>query len=93
VLYPNFVDAARCEHVIALARSKLVASGLAWRPDETPDPQQQTRTSDGAFLAAEEDKGGVLAWLERKIAAVTMLPTHYGEVRFWGGGAGWGRGA
>jgi hypothetical protein len=85
VLYPNFIDGARCSHIVELAKGKLEASGLAWRPDETPDPGQQTRTSDGAFLSAAEDHAGVLAWLERKIAAVTMLPVHHGEVRCLGG--------
>jgi hypothetical protein len=79
VVYPNFVDPARCDAVVKLARTKLMASDVAWRPDEKPDPSQEMRTSDGAFLDASEDKDGVLAWLERKIAAVTMLPVSHGE--------------
>lgn len=34
VVYPNFIDAARCDHIISLARTKLRGSDLAWRPDE-----------------------------------------------------------
>lgn len=82
VLFPNFIDAARCDHIIELARAKLRGSDLAWRPDEEPrDDDQDMRTSEGAFLAAADDKDGVLAWLEEKIAAVTYLPVSHGEVR------------
>jgi hypothetical protein len=90
VLFPNFISPERCRHIIELARGKLDASGLAWRPDETPDPNQETRTSSGTFLEAGEDDAGVLAWLEERIAAVTMLPVHHGEVGV-GGQRGGGR--
>jgi hypothetical protein len=40
VVYPNFVDAARCDHIIGMARRKLKSSDLAWRPDETADAAQ-----------------------------------------------------
>ncbi|KAI8470885.1 MAG: hypothetical protein J3K34DRAFT_458598 [Monoraphidium minutum] len=79
VVYPNFIDAPRADHVVAMARSKLRRSGLAWRPDEAPDDNQDTRTSSGTFLDATEDRAGVLAWLEEKIAAVTLLPASHGE--------------
>jgi hypothetical protein len=85
-MFPNFISRERCDHIVKLARGKLQASGLAWRPDETPDPDQETRTSDGTFIEASEDAEGVLAWLEEKIAAVTMLPPHHGEVGRGGAG-------
>ena len=34
VLYPAFVDAARCDHIIALATKYLYPSGLAYAPGE-----------------------------------------------------------
>ena len=40
VVFPNFIDGARAQHIIELARGKLEESGLAWRPDESPDPNQ-----------------------------------------------------
>jgi prolyl 4-hydroxylase len=52
VVFPGFVDKARCEHVIALATKMLNPSGLAYRPGEKFDPAQQTRTSQGTFLSA-----------------------------------------
>lgn len=79
VVYPNFIDAERCDHIVKLAEGKLRASGLAWRPDEKPVANQETRTSYGTFLDASEDGDGVLQWLEEKIAAVTLLPRHHGE--------------
>jgi len=79
VVFPNFIDAARRQHVVSLARARLEASSLAWRPTETPDPAQQTRTSQGTFLSSADDPGGIVAWLEEKIAAVTLLPVSHGE--------------
>ena len=133
-MYPHFIDAARCDHIIALARAKLRSSDLAWRPDEKPDDSQvggrlagasrralgravaflgrrpskarkahcvparpgslqgapsprpppprpqDMRTSEGTFIDSRDDKDGVLAWLEHKIAAVTLLPVQHGEV-------------
>lgn len=34
----------------------------------------------GTYLASSNDDTGVLAWLEERIAAATLLPAHYGEV-------------
>lgn len=36
VLFPNFLDKARCEHVIKLAKARMKPSDLAYRPGETP---------------------------------------------------------
>jgi prolyl 4-hydroxylase len=32
------------------------------------------RTSSGTFMSRGEDPEGVLAWIEDKLAAVTMIP-------------------
>ncbi len=47
------------------------------------DPEQQTRTSQGTFLAQQQDANGVLQWIEERIAAVTLLPRENGEVCAW----------
>lgn len=39
--------------------------------------------SSGAFIKASEDKSGILDFIERKIAKVTMIPRTYGEVCFF----------
>jgi hypothetical protein len=77
--------AAACppaDHHAALARPSHQAPPLP--------PPQQTRTSTGVFMAAAEDPGGDLQYLEDKIAAATLLPASHGEV----GGCmgGWKRG-
>ena len=79
VVYPAFIDPARCDHIIALATKYLYPSGLAFAPGEKVDANQQTRTSKGTFLSTEMDPDGVLAWVEERIAAVTLLPREYGE--------------
>jgi prolyl 4-hydroxylase len=80
VVYPAFVDKARCDHIIALANKMLFPSGLAFAPGEKVDQNQQTRTSKGTFLVEQTDGDGVLAWVEERIAAVTLLPRENGEV-------------
>jgi len=79
VVYPAFIDKARCDHIIDMASKLLYPSGLAYRPGEAGDSKQQTRTSQGTFLSSDMDQDGVLQWLEERIAAVTLLPRENGE--------------
>lgn len=79
VVFPNFVDRERAQHIIKLASSRMQPSDLSYRPNEKRDPKQQIRTSTGVFLNSFEDAGGVLSWVEQKIAAVTLLPVTHGE--------------
>lgn len=41
---------------------------------------RDVRTSQGTFIARHEDKAGVLAWIEDKLALLTGLPATHGEV-------------
>lgn len=41
---------------------------------------RDVRTSQGTFISRNEDKEGVLAWIEDKIASLTGLPVAHGEV-------------
>lgn len=79
VVYPAFVDKARCETIIKVATQRMYPSGLAYRPGEQVEGEQQTRTSKGTFLAAGSDGEGVLEWVEERIATITMLPRENGE--------------
>eukprot|EP00197_Chlamydomonas_leiostraca_P008009 CAMPEP_0202866064 /NCGR_PEP_ID=MMETSP1391-20130828/7180_1 /ASSEMBLY_ACC=CAM_ASM_000867 /TAXON_ID=1034604 /ORGANISM="Chlamydomonas leiostraca, Strain SAG 11-49" /LENGTH=348 /DNA_ID=CAMNT_0049545977 /DNA_START=31 /DNA_END=1077 /DNA_ORIENTATION=- len=79
VVYPGFVDRARCEHVVKISKAIMYPSGLAYRPGENSDPNQQTRTSTGTFLSTSQDPDGVLAWIEERIAAITLIPRENGE--------------
>lgn len=79
IVYPAFVDKARCEHVIKIAHDQMYPSGLAYRPGEKGDANQQTRTSKGTFMSSSQDHEGVLSWVEERIAAVTRIPVGYGE--------------
>ena len=79
VVYPAFVDSDRCDHIVELAKKYLYPSGLAFAPGEKVDVNQQTRTSKGTFLSAEMDPDGAIAWVEERIAAVTLLPRENGE--------------
>ncbi|KAG2442630.1 hypothetical protein HXX76_002715 [Chlamydomonas incerta] len=78
-VFPNFVDKARREEIIALASKFMYPSGLAYRPGEKVESEQQVRTSKGTFLGG--DSSPALMWLEAKIAAITDIPRQNGE--FW----------
>ncbi len=77
--YPGFVDKARAEHIMTLAKKYMSPSALAYRPGESIPETQNVRTSTGTFLVASQDQQGVLAWLEDRIASVTHLPVEHGE--------------
>lgn len=79
-MYPSFLDKARCDYIIAMASKMIHPSGLAYRPGEDVTQEQQTRTSKGTFLVEQMDQNGVLAWVEERIAAITLLPRENGEV-------------
>jgi hypothetical protein len=68
---------------MTLAKKYLSPSALAYRPGESIPETQNVRTSSGTFLSSQMDPGGVLAWLEDRIAGVTHLPAENGEVRAW----------
>eukprot|EP00775_Hariotina_reticulata_P011372 gene11372-11521_t len=79
LVFPNFIPKAKAQHIIDIAKGRMAPSGLAWRRGETPDPDQQKRTSTGVFLSRLDDPDGVLSWLEEKISSVTLLPVNHGE--------------
>ncbi|MEW5309985.1 MAG: hypothetical protein WDW38_001822 [Sanguina aurantia] len=79
IVFPGFIDKPRCDHIIDLAKTYMYPSGLAYKPGEAGEANQQTRTSSGTFLSAEQDPDGVLGWLEERIAAATHLPAGAGE--------------
>ena len=41
---------------------------------------RDVRTSQGTFISRHEDKEGVLAWVEEKLAVLTGIPAGHGEV-------------
>ncbi|XP_078180317.1 2-oxoglutarate (2OG) and Fe(II)-dependent oxygenase superfamily protein isoform X2 [Carex rostrata] len=77
--FPNFASSEKCEAIVRLAKTKLRPSTLALRKGETEETTKGIRTSSGAFLSASQDPSGSLAWVEKKIAKVTMIPREHGE--------------
>ncbi|GMP38501.1 hypothetical protein CsSME_00009721 [Camellia sinensis var. sinensis] len=78
--FPNFATAEQCQSIIEMARLKLKPSTLALRKGETAENTKGVRTSSGTFISASEDRTGVLAAVEQKIARATMIPRSHGEV-------------
>ncbi|KHN42331.1 probable prolyl 4-hydroxylase 9 [Glycine soja] len=79
VYFPNFTSVEVCQQIIEMAKPKLEPSKLALRKGETAESTKDTRTSSGTFISASEDKSGILDFVERKIAKVTMIPRTHGE--------------
>ena len=79
VVFPSFRDEARCKRIVELAAARLAPSSLALRAGDTASNTADIRTSQGTFLVGADDKEGVLEYLERRIADVTMLPVRHGE--------------
>ncbi|KAI8027095.1 putative prolyl 4-hydroxylase 9 [Camellia lanceoleosa] len=77
--FPNFATAEQCQSIIEMARLKLKPSTLALRKGETAENTKGVRTSSGTFISASEDRTGVLAAVEQKIARATMIPRSHGE--------------
>lgn len=73
------LSAVKGYHTHAHSFATQLLSVLLYRPGEDADPQQQTRTSTGTFLSTHHDPDGVLAWIEERIAAISMIPRENGE--------------
>ena len=79
MFFPGFLDEARCKRVVELAAARLAPSSLALRAGDTAQNTADIRTSQGTFLTRADDNQGVLDYLEKRIADVTMLPQRHGE--------------
>ena len=77
--FPKFMDVDRANHVIKIAEERLAPSGLALKKGETLGSTREIRTSQGTFISRHEDPGGVLAWIEDKLAVLTGIPAGHGE--------------
>lgn len=73
VFFPNFLDAARCQHIIDIASKRLAPSSLALRKGDTAANTADVRTSQGTFLTSGEDREGVLDYVEKRMAAAAMI--------------------
>ncbi|KAD4888230.1 hypothetical protein E3N88_20303 [Mikania micrantha] len=79
VYFPGFATSKQCESIIAMARVQLSPSTLALREQDTAENTKGIRTSSGMFVTANEDKTGILDFIEKKIERATMIPRSHGE--------------
>ncbi|ESQ46232.1 hypothetical protein EUTSA_v10000619mg [Eutrema salsugineum] len=77
--FPNFATKQQCEAIINMAKHNLKPSQLAARIGETAETIQNHRTSTGVYIRADDDKSGILAAIEEKIAIATRVPRDYYE--------------
>lgn len=70
--------------MLCLSNKILVFMGLSHLPCSSSVTDHCYLTfldnSSGTFISASEDKTGVLKFIEKKIASVTMVPRSHGEV-------------
>lgn len=77
--FPNFAPKEKCMEIVEIAKKSLAPSGLALRQGETAESTADVRTSSGTFLSSHGNPTGALAWVENKMAKVTMVPVTHGE--------------
>ncbi|XP_072951534.1 probable prolyl 4-hydroxylase 6 [Typha angustifolia] len=75
-LYKGFLSHEECDHLIKLAKGKLVKSMVADN-DSGKSVMSTVRTSSGMFLEKHQDE--IVARVEQRIAAWTFLPEENGE--------------
>ncbi|EOA23302.1 hypothetical protein CARUB_v10018771mg [Capsella rubella] len=76
-LYKRFLSDEECDHLINLAKGKLVKSMVVTDDDTGESVESEERTSSGMFLFKRQDD--IVANVEARLAAWTFLPEENGE--------------
>ncbi|KAM3230720.1 hypothetical protein ACQJBY_061102 [Aegilops geniculata] len=76
-LYKGFLSEAECDHLVALAEEGGLQKSMVVDRLTGKSVMSQVRTSSGTFLPKKQDQ--VVARIEERIAAWTMLPQENGE--------------
>uniref|UniRef100_A0A0E0NQ56 procollagen-proline 4-dioxygenase n=1 Tax=Oryza rufipogon TaxID=4529 RepID=A0A0E0NQ56_ORYRU len=76
-LYEGFLSDAECDHLISLAKQGKMEKSTVVDGESGESVTSKVRTSSGMFLDKKQDE--VVARIEERIAAWTMLPTENGE--------------
>lgn len=79
ILLHNFLSADECDHLINLARPRLVKSTVV---DATTGKgiESKVRTSTGMFLNGNDRRHHTIQAIETRIAAYSMVPVQNGEL-------------
>uniref|UniRef100_A0A0D3FE85 procollagen-proline 4-dioxygenase n=1 Tax=Oryza barthii TaxID=65489 RepID=A0A0D3FE85_9ORYZ len=72
-LYEGFLSDAECDHLISLAKQGKMEKSTVVDGESGESVTSKVRTSSGMFLDKKQDE--VVARIEERIAAWTMLPT------------------
>jgi len=75
-VYRRFLSNEECDHLIGLAKDKLVKSMVADN-ESGKSVSSKVRTSSGMFLAKKQDE--IISRIEERIATWTFLPSENGE--------------
>ncbi|XP_044982723.1 probable prolyl 4-hydroxylase 6 isoform X2 [Hordeum vulgare subsp. vulgare] len=76
-LYKGFLTEAECDHLVALAEEGGLQKSMVVDRQTGKSVMSEVRTSSGTFLAKKQDQ--VVATIEARIAAWTLLPQENGE--------------
>uniref|UniRef100_A0ACD5WR01 Uncharacterized protein n=1 Tax=Avena sativa TaxID=4498 RepID=A0ACD5WR01_AVESA len=76
-VYKGFLSEAECDHLVALAKEGRLVKATAVDRESGKTVASEVRTSSGMFLPKKQD--AVVARIEERIAAWTLLPQENGE--------------
>ncbi|KAE8787114.1 Prolyl 4-hydroxylase subunit alpha-1 [Hordeum vulgare] len=76
-LYKGFLTEAECDHLVTLAEEGGLQKSMVVDRQTGKSVMSEVRTSSGTFLAKKQDQ--VVATIEARIAAWTLLPQENGE--------------
>ncbi|KAG8073601.1 hypothetical protein GUJ93_ZPchr0006g45486 [Zizania palustris] len=76
-VYEGFLSEAECDHLVALGKQGRMLKSTVVDNDSGKNVMSNVRTSSGMFLAKKQDE--VVARIEERIAAWTLLPPENGE--------------
>jgi len=79
VYYPGFANNTVCDKMVQLASNSMVAVGSEPAAKGIERKGSNSQGAAEASLPRPMDRSGVVAWLEEKIARVSLLPASSGE--------------
>lgn len=79
IYYPGFANNSVCDKMVQIASASLKVAAADPAPKGVVEEQRNNHGITEVSLPPTKDRSGVLAWVEEKIARVSLLPVSSGE--------------
>mmetsp|Transcript_1902 Transcript_1902/g.11601 ORF Transcript_1902/g.11601 Transcript_1902/m.11601 type:complete len:313 (-) Transcript_1902:1009-1947(-) len=79
IYYPGFANNSVCDKMVHIASASMKVAAAHPAPKGVVEEQSNNRGIAEVSLPPTKDRAGILAWVEEKIARVSLLPASYGE--------------